>query len=141
MKPETFLILGVLAALATMAMGRFLGERNYASLSREDKLKMVDAFTGHRSVATYIPIGIMLVIIALGYLDPRNFFFALPLGVVLILIILVMLQVAMYRRMRELAVADDYLRKFVRNTTLVQIGNIVALSLLVYGAVGSFFWR
>jgi len=67
MKPETYLIVGVLVYLATTALNRFLGERNYGSLAQEDKLKLTDAFSKHRSWATYLPIGVLAAVVAVGY--------------------------------------------------------------------------
>jgi len=138
MKPETCLIIGVLVYFATISINRFLGERNYSSLTQEDKLKLTDAFSKHRSFATYIPIGIMLVVIAIGYANPQTFAYAFPIGVVLVLIVSLILQFAIFRRLTELSLPDDYVSRFRRQSTLVQIGNVLALSMVAYGISARF---
>ncbi len=135
MTPETSLIAGVLVLFATIALNRFLGERNYNTLSPEEKLKLTDAFSTHRSLATYLPIAVMLAIIAVGYGNPRIFLVAFPAGVVLILVVTLALQIAIVRRLKQLALPDNYVAKFRVQAMLVQTCNIVALSMLAYGIV------
>lgn len=135
MKPQTYIIIGLLAYFATSALNRFLGERNYGSLSQEDKLKLTDAFSKQRSLATYIPIGIFLVAIAIVYANPQTFSVVFPAGFVMILFASLVMQVAIFRRLTELSLPGEYVTKFRIQSTLVQIGNIITLSLLAYGIV------
>ena len=136
MKPESCLLLGVLVYFATIVLNRYLGERNYSMLTPEDKLKLTDEFKSHRSLATYIPIGILLVVIAVGYVNPHTFVVTFPVGVVLILIVSLSLQFTIFRRLNDLSLPDNFVAKFRIQSTLVQIGNIVALSMFAYGIVG-----
>jgi uncharacterized membrane protein len=138
MKPETCIIFGAIVYFLTTAINRFLGERNYKSLSHEDRLKLTDAFSTHRSLATYIPIGIMLVVVLIGYLNPDTFIVGFPIAVVLVLIASFALQIAILRRLSQLSLAKEYVAKFRTQFTLVQIGNVLALSLFAYGIVGQF---
>lgn len=138
MKPETFMIVGVLFYFLTTVLNRFLGERNYKSLTQEDKLKLVDAFSKHRSMGTYIPIGIMLAVIAIGYTNPRTFVVGFPIGVVLVLIVSLTLQIAILRRLSELSLPVEYVAKFRIQSIVVQIGNVIALSMFAYGVVERF---
>ncbi len=135
MNPETCLIAGVLVLFATIALNRFLGERNYATLSPEDRMKLTDAFSTHRSLATYLPIGIMLVVIAVGYGNPRVLPVAFPAGVVLVLVVSLALQLAILRRLKQLALPENYVANFRVQAMLVQTGNIAALSLFAYGVI------
>ena len=136
MKPETSLIIGVLFYFLTVMLNRFLGERNYNSLAQDDKLKLIDSFSKHRSLATYLPIVIMLAVIAIGYSNPQSFSIGFPIGVALVLIVSLILQFAILRRLNELSLPQDYMSKFRLQSTLVQIGNVVAMSLFAYGIVG-----
>lgn len=136
MKPETCLIAGILVLFATIALNRFLGERNYATLSPEDRLKLTDSFATHRSLATYLPLGIMLAVIVVGYVNPGLFSVAFPAGVALVLTVSLALQIAILRRLKQLALPDHYVAKFRVQSMLVQLGNILALSMLAYGVVG-----
>ena len=138
MKPETSLIVGVLVYFLTTALNRFLGERNYKSLSQEDKLKMTDAFSTHRSMATYIPIAIMLAVIAAGYINPSTFVVGFPIGVILVLIVALSIQIAIVRRLSELALPEEFVAKFQVQSILAQIGNVVAMSLFANGVVYRF---
>lgn len=133
---ETCLILGGLCYFAIVATNRFLGERNYKSLEKEEKLKLLDAFSQHRSLGTYIPILIMLIVIVLGYAIPNSFVIGYPIGILMVLIISLLLQVSVFRRLTELSLPADYIAKFRLQSTIVQIGNVIALSLFAYGVVG-----
>lgn len=136
MKPETCLIVGVVFYFATTAINRFLAERNYKSLSQEDKLKLTGAFSTHRSLATYIPIAIMVAVMAIGYANPSTFVVAFPIGVILVLVVSFTLQIGILRRLSELSLPGEYVSKFRLQSTVVQIGNVVALSMFAYGIVG-----
>lgn len=136
MKPETCLIVGVVFYFVTTVINRFLGERNYKSLSEEDKVKLTDAFSTHRSLATYIPIAIMVAVMAIGYANPSTFVVAFPIGVILVLVVSFTLQIGILRRLSELSLPDEYVSKFRLQSTVVQIGNIMALSMFAYGIVG-----
>ncbi|MBN1910991.1 MAG: hypothetical protein JW818_14695 [Pirellulales bacterium] len=133
MKSDISLIVGVVVLFATIALNRFFTERNYGSLAQEDKLKLTDAFSRHRSFATYVPIGIMLAVIAIGYMNPPSFFIAFPIGVVLVLLVSFAVQVAICRRLTELSLPVEYVARHKVQSTLVQIGNVVALSMFAYG--------
>jgi len=133
MKPETCLIVGVLVYFVTISINRFLGERNYGRLSQDDKLRLTDSFSKHRSLATYIPIGIMLAIMAIGYTNPHTFAYAFPIGIALVLLVSLILQFAIFRRLTDLSLPDDFVSKFRLHSILVQIGNAVALSMFAYG--------
>ena len=136
MKPETSLIVGVVVYFAVKAANRFLGERSYGTLAPEDKRKIVDAFSQHRSIATYLPIGVMLAVLATALVNPQWLVFAFPAAVALVFVILLAIQVAVLRRLSELSLPKDYIAQFRTQSILVQIGNAIAFSLFTYGAVG-----
>lgn len=139
MTPEHCMIIGFVTLFLTTAINRFLGERNFRTLSQEDKVKLTDAFATHRSLGTYIPIGVMLIMITVSYTLPQALVFVVPVSVALLLLFSIALQVAILRRLRELAVPADYVSKFFVQSCLVQAGNIIALSMFAFGIVGQFF--
>jgi hypothetical protein len=61
---------------------------------------------------------------------------AFPAGVALVLTVSLALQIAILRRLKQLALPDHYVAKFRVQSMLVQLGNILALSMLAYGVVG-----
>lgn len=132
MSPNTFLVAGVLTYLVTITANRFLGERNYRILSQEDKVKLVDAFSFHRSWATYLPIGIMLVAFALAYANPSNLHLIVPVGLVLVLLTSLLIQYSIIRRVSELSLPAEYVARFRIQALLVSIGSVVAAILLAY---------
>ena len=91
MDTQTALMVGAGALFCTLAANRFLGERNYKQLSPEDKVKLVDQFSKHRSLATYIPLGIMGIVILLGRSGPGTFRWLFPVAVAAILAVSVIL--------------------------------------------------
>ena len=136
MKPQTAFLIGVAALFVTIALNRFLGERNYKSLSPEDKTKLIDEFSSHRSMATYIPIAIMACVIVAGYLNLALFRWLFPVAVVLMLMFSLILQLSIFRHLGSLGLPGDYVSKFRFQSIAVQFGIVVALSMLVYGILG-----
>ena len=136
MKPETCLIVGIVFYLVTTVVNRFLGERNYKRLPKEDKLKLTDAFSTHRSLATYIPIAIMVAVMAIGYANPSTFVVAFPIGAILVLAVSFLLQIDILRRLSDLSLPDEYINNFRLQSTVAQVGNVMALSMFAYGIVG-----
>ena len=80
-------------------------------------------------------IAIILVVMAVGYANPETFVVAFPVGIVLVLLVSLGLQVAVFRRLAELSLPDEYVAKFRVRSILVQLGNIAALSLLAYAVI------
>ena len=136
MQPESCIIIGLLFYCLTVAINRFFGERNFKILTSEEKVKLTESFSKHRSLATYIPIGIMLAVLAIGYLSHSAFVVAFPIGVVAVLVVSLSLQFSILRRLRELSLPAEYIMRFRTQSIIVQIGSIVALSMFTYGIVG-----
>lgn len=135
MIPEAALLAGALACFSTVALDRFLGERNQARLTQEDKANLTDAVSKRRSLATYISISIMLLVLPIGFANPRAFLVAFPVAVALIVVVLLTSQVAILRRLSELGLPADCVDRFRVQSTLVQIGSVAALLLFAYGIV------
>ena len=136
MKPQTVILMGVAAYFLTVTLNRFLGERNYKSLSPEDKTKLIDEFSSHRSLGTYIPIAIMACVIAAVYFQPASFRWLFPVAIVLVLVVSLVLQLSVFRHLGSLGLPDDYVSRFRYQSIAVQIGNVVALAMLAYGVAG-----
>jgi|GEM_PF-2211915 len=130
MKPETYFVIGFITYLATIALNRFLGERNFKTLTPEEKLRLTEAFSGTRSLSTYGSIAILLALVAVVYFFPASFKVAAPIACGLTLLFTVQLQVSIVRRLRSLAISEQYVSRFRVQSTLVQLGNLVSLSLL-----------
>jgi hypothetical protein len=128
---------GVVVLFCTLAANRFLGERNYKLLSPEDKVKLVDQFSAHRSLATYIPLGIMGVVILVGRSDPGVFRWLFPIAVSVVLFVSIALQAVVLRRLAALELPEDFVSRFRFQSIAVQSGNVIALSLFAYGVVGA----
>lgn len=135
MPPQNFMIAGLLLMVTTLALNRFLAERNYRSLIQENKLKLMDEFSKQRSLATYIPIAIMIVVFLLSTQIPGAFTIAFPIGVVALLVVAFAIQASILRRLSQLALPAEYVRKFQLQSFIVQIGNVCALSMMTYGVI------
>ncbi len=136
MNSETAFLIGVGFLFVTSGLSRFLGERNFKILSTEQKVKLVDQFSLHRSLGTYIPIGIMAAVIMAGRLRPELFRWLFPVGASAVLIFALVLQLSIFRRLRDLELPDVFVSKFRFHSIAVQVGNIVAISLIAYGIMG-----
>ena len=134
MDTQTALMVGAGALFFTLAANRFLGERNYKQLSPEDKVKLVDQFSKHRSLATYIPLGIMGLVVLLGRSSPGSFRWLFPVAVAAILAVSIILQIVILRRLSTLGLPDDFVERF--QSIAVQTGNVIALSMFAYGISG-----
>ena len=136
MDTQTAFMVGVGALFCTLAANRFLGERNYKQLSPDDKLKLVDQFSTHRSLATYIPLGIMAVVILVGRSNPSVFRWLFPVAVAAVLAASIILQLVILRRLDTIGLPEDFVSRFRFQSFAVQTGNVIALSLFAYGIAG-----
>lgn len=136
MDTQTAITVGIGAFFCTLAANRFLGERNYKQLSPEDKVKLVDQFSTHRSVATYFPLGIMGLVILVGRANPATFRWLFPVGVAAVLAVSIILQIIILRRLDTLQLPDEFVSRFRFQSIAVQTGNVIALSLFAYGIAG-----
>ena len=136
MDTQTAFLVGIGALFCTLAANRFLGERNYKQLSPEDKVKLVDQFSTHRSVATYIPLGIMALVILVSRTNPAIFRWLFPGAVAVVLVVSIVLQIVILRRLDTLQLPDDFVSRFRFQAIAVQTGNVIALSLFAYGIAG-----
>lgn len=135
MPPQNFMIVGLLLLVTTLALNRFLAERNFRLLSQEDKLKLIDEFSKQRSLATYIPIAIMIVVFLLSTQIPGVFTIVFPIGVVMLLLVAFVIQASILRRLSQLSLPAEYVKKFQFQSFLVQTGNVLALSMMTYGVI------
>lgn len=135
MTTENYMLAGLVIYFATHVLNRFLTERNYKSLAAEEKLKLVEGFATHRSLATYVPIAIMLIVIVIVNYSPRLSRVVFPIGVAVVMAISIAVTIAIIRRLSELALPSDYVRKFRNQSLLVQIGYIAAMSMFALGVM------
>lgn len=127
----SYAIAGVIVYLVVLAVNRFLGERNFGSLSDEEKLKLSGEFSIHRSLGTYIPIAIILVAMAICYAVPQYTIVILPIAILFILAASVALQFAVFRRLAQLSLPADYISKFRTQAILAQTGEAISYVLYV----------
>ncbi len=136
MDTQTAFMVGIGALCVTLALNRFLGERNYKRLSPDDKLKLVEQFSTHRSLATYLPLALMGLVILVARTYPGTFRWLFAVGVVAVLLISLVLQTLILRRLATLDLPNDFVSRFRFQSIAVQFGNIVALSLFAYSIMG-----
>jgi len=135
MPSQTFMIVGLFLLVATLALNRFLSERNFRSLNQEEKLKLMDEFSKQRSLATYIPIAVMMIVSAISYQLPDLFLYAFPVGIGVVLMVALAIQVSILRRLATLSLPTDYVQKFRLQSILVQLGNTIALAMMGYAII------
>jgi len=82
-----------------------------------------------RSCVIWHP-AILLALVAVVYFFPASFKVAAPIACGLALLFTVQLQVSIVRRLRSLAISEQYVSRFRLQSMLVQPGNLVSLSLL-----------
>ena len=136
MDSQTSFMIGIAALFCTIGLNRFLGERNFKRLAPEDKVKLVDEFSAHRSMATYIPLAVMGLVIVIDLLSPGTSRWLFPVGVAAVLFASVVLQVTILRRLDTLGLPVDFVSRYRFQSIAVQVGNVVALSLFAYGIMG-----
>ena len=138
MDSQTAFLIGVGALFCTLVANRFLGERNFRQLSADDKVKLVDEFSLHRSLATYIPLGIMSIVLGLSMLIPGAFRWMYPVAILAALAVAFVLQFFIWRRLRTLDLPDTFKSRFLFQSIAVQIGNVIALTSFAYGIAGTY---
>jgi hypothetical protein len=137
MDTHTAFMIGIAALFCTIALNRFLGERNYKRLAPEDKVKLVNEFSAHRSRGTYIPLAVMGLVIVFDLLSPGTSRWLFPVGVAAVLFTSVVLQVTILRHLDTLELPADFVSRYRFQSIAVQVGNLVALSLFAYAIMSS----
>lgn len=135
MTTENYMLAGLVIYFATHVLNRFLTERNYKTLAAEDKLKLVDGFATHRSLATYVPIAIMLLVIVIVNYSPQSSRVVFPIAVAIVMAISIGVTISIIKRLSELELSPDYIRKFRNQSLMVQIGYIAAMSMFALGVM------
>lgn len=135
MQPDTYVYIGLGLYLATHVLNRYLTEQNRHYLTADDKVKLVDGFSLQRSLSTYAPLSIMLIVFVLLNRMPMHREVIFTTGVVVVLAVSIALTVWMIGRLRELGLSPEYVRRFRIHSIAVQIGNIVAMSMFIMGMV------
>lgn len=133
MPPGIYLLVGAAVGVAASLMERFYAHRMVVGLEPGAHFRLQDHFSRQRSLGTYFPLGIMLMILSLGYGQPRIFPWAFLSGLGLTLIIVVVLQVGTWRFLATLDLPPGGCFRLRFKSLVVQLGHVLAMALVTYG--------
>ncbi len=124
---------GLIAFLVGIIASRFLAEKGYATLTGDEKTRLMDGFSQHRKYSL-IPLAV-IVILYMGAMQVvphshRELTWALLAGTVLYL---VATTVWMQRRLRALDLPPAYVRTFLLARAISFVGVLVLFGALQWG--------
>ncbi len=125
--------IGLIVFLLCAFGARLMSERALRALPAEQKLKLIDAFSGMRTYGLLWTIGLLGAYFALPMLLPDAPVLSLSIGLGLAVIFLVVRQVMVRDKMNALDVDADYKRKVMMAQLLVGLGLVVFIGCVVVG--------
>lgn len=135
MDARTAVTTGFFTLLGTMVVNRFLNERNLRLLDSNQKAQLVERLSRQRSVSTYITAAsaAVLVVLALyGGGSGRDWF---PFALTGYLALAIGLQLWILRRVLDLDLPAEYLRRFRFQALTAQIGNTLSMLCFLWAVV------
>lgn len=133
MSPGFCLMAGLLTYFATAILDRYLGNRTYATMSPEFKMKLAGVSWKLLLIGTLAPIVLIPLVLFLMAAKPRFLPILLVAGVVFVFAAELFLQMAMPRYLAKLPLSDECVRRFRLQFTIQHIGNLIAFSFIAYG--------
>jgi hypothetical protein len=130
---DTPFLIGLIIFLLCAFGSRFISERAMRSLPAEQKVKLIDAFSGMRMYGLLWTIGLLGVYFALPMLLPDSPVLSLSIGLGLAVIFLVVRQVTVRDKLNALDVDAAYKRKVMMAQLLIGLGLAVFIGCVVVG--------
>jgi hypothetical protein len=134
MSQQSVYFVALLIYFANLALNRFLMERNDRLLCTEDKIKLLDTTSTHRSLATHVPLGLVVASFFIGNFSQTWESIIFSLGLILAIISSALIQVAVMHRSHQLHNSPLFIQQFGKQVAIVQLLQGVAAMLIVYAA-------
>lgn len=132
---DTPFLIGLIIFLLCAFGARFISERAMRSLPAEQKLKLIDAFSGMRMYGLLWTIGLLGAYFALPTLLPNAPMLSLSISLGLAVIFLVVRQVMVRKKLNALDVDAAYKRKVMMAQLLIGLGLVVFIGCVVVGVM------
>jgi len=132
---NTPFLIGLIIFLLCAFGARFISERAMRSLPAEQKLKLIDAFSGMRMYGLLWTIGLLGAYFALPTLLPNAPMLSLSISLGLAVIFLVVRQVMVRKKLNALDVDAAYKRKVMMAQLLIGLGLVVFIGCVVVGVM------
>lgn len=132
---DTPFLIGLIIFLLCAFGARFISERAMRSLPAEQKVKLIDAFSGMRMYGLLWTIGLIGAYFALPTLLPNAPMLSLSIGLGLAVIFLVVRQVMVRKKLNALDVDAAYKRKVMMAQLLIGLGLVVFIGCVVVGVL------
>jgi hypothetical protein len=101
-------LIGLLCLMAGLFGSRYLAERSLKLLSPEEKLKLLDAFSGMRLFAGLPMIAVALLFVGITYVSPQWFWSAYFTGLALFAVYFTVMHQLVYRKMAALGINAQF---------------------------------
>ena len=132
---NTPFLIGLIIFLLCAFGARFISERAMRSLPAEQKLKLIDAFSGMRMYGLLWTIGLLGACFALPTLLPNAPMLSLSISLGLAVIFLVVRQVMVRKKLNALEVDAAYKRKVMMAQLLIGLGLVVFIGCVLAGVM------
>ena len=132
---DTPFLIGLIIFLLCAFGARFISERAMRSLPAEQKVKLIDAFSGMRMYGLLWTIGLLGAYFALPTLLPNAPMLSLSISLGLAVIFLVVRQVMVRKKLNALEVDAAYKRKVMMAQLLIGLGLVVFIGCVLAGVM------
>lgn len=107
------LVIGVFAYFGCLFASRIVSERAFRTLADEQKVTLMDAFSGMRAYSALPVILIAAVTFGLFFLFPRFILLSMIACFAMLLLYMLLINVMVWRRLNSLDLPADFRRQFL----------------------------
>ena len=132
---NTPFLIGLIIFLLCAFGARLISERALGALPPEQKVKLIDAFSGMRMYGLLWTIGLLGAYFALPTLLPNAPMLSLSISLGLAVIFLVVRQVMVRKKLNALEVDAAYKRKVMMAQLLIGLGLVVFIGCVLAGVM------
>ena len=128
-------VIGLFAFVVCVLVSRVLSERAFRALPADQKVTLMDGFSGMRAYSMIPVLGILAVMFGLPQLVPAHPRIGLFVGLGLLLVYVVGMHVVIVRRLRAMEINPKYQRDFMFARHVSHLGMFVLFGCLLYETV------
>ncbi|MFZ1687928.1 MAG: hypothetical protein WAU70_10930 [Flavobacteriales bacterium] len=129
------ILIGFLLFLGCAFGARLVSERALRTLPDDQKVRLVDAFSGMRTYGMLAAIGLVAILFVLPKLFPDDPAYGLYIGLGLAIAFLAVRQVMTARRLRALQMDEAYMRKLALARLLANLGIVILIAAVLYATL------
>lgn len=124
-------IFGFIALAWAMVVNRILAQRALKRLSTEEKARLLDAFSKHRTNSVLVAFGLLLLFYVAGRISPGSYSMLAWVMLGLILFMSAVSTFVSFRKLKRLSMPKEYISNFLVRCVIYYAGIGVLLFTLI----------